>query len=173
MKSALIVLMGAVLAALGFVFGWTMKGDLIDVQSSNVPAVIYVERGGGSCGCCSVPPIVQVVVTVEACSVVPELSATPIPTSTSTAIGPTNTRTVRPTETDEPRDTKVPPTVTEPVLTATSTEQPTLEPTGTQEPEDTPEPTRTPKPHCNKGEGNGEEDCDPGNNPDNGNDDEN
>jgi hypothetical protein len=44
-----------------------------------------------------------------------------------------------------------------------------------QSPENTPEPNPEPtgKPKCNKGEGNGSEGCDPGNNPDKGNDDEN
>ena len=49
-----------------------------------------------------------------------------------------------------------------------STKEPTLPPPPTEEP--TPEPTE--KPNCNKGRGNGSEGCDPGNNPDKGNDDE-
>ena len=48
------------------------------------------------------------------------------------------------------------------------TPEPTLPPPPTEEP--TPEPTE--KPNCNKGKGNGSEGCDPGNNPDKGNDDE-
>jgi len=44
---------------------------------------------------------------------------------------------------------------------------PTDEPTPTAVP-----PTKEPRKHCNKGEGNGGEDCDPGNHPDRGNDDE-
>ena len=51
---------------------------------------------------------------------------------------------------------------------------PNSTPTSTPEVEGTvtPHPTKTPKPHCNKGEGNGGEDCDPGNHPERGNDDE-
>jgi hypothetical protein len=53
--------------------------------------------------------------------------------------------------------------------------EPTDEPDPTKTPHPThePNPTPTEKPKCNKGEGNGGEDCDPGNNPDNGTDDEN
>ena len=50
----------------------------------------------------------------------------------------------------------------------TSEPRPTATKDATAEP--TPEPTE--KPRCNKGGGNGSEGCDPGNNPDNGNDDE-
>ena len=169
MKSALIVLMGVILAALGFLGGWVLKGDL-DVQTvSNDPAVVY----GGACCCGGGVPTIQVVVTVEVCNL-------PAPTSTSTAtefgvtptatqVGPTSTRTIRPTDTREPKPT------TQPIAGPTSTPEPTatVEPTQTPEPTATNvEPSKTPKPKCNKGSGNGGEDCDPGNNPDNGNDDE-
>lgn len=87
--------------------------------------------------------------------------------------------------------TATPPTVvpsTTPTVIVTTTQvPPTIEPTDppTQEPTvivETPRPPQetpvppteaTKKPKCNKGEGNGGESCDPGNNPDNGNDDEN
>jgi hypothetical protein len=64
-----------------------------------------------------------------------------------------------------------------PTLTITATDQPTIVITATPNPTNTPDPvtpaTNTPKVKCNKGEGNGGEGCDPGNNPDKGNDDEN
>jgi outer membrane biosynthesis protein TonB len=62
--------------------------------------------------------------------------------------------------------------------TQTGTPSPTQEPTKTPKVTKTPKPTDTPtveptkKPHCDKGEGNGGENCDPGNHPEKGNDDE-
>ena len=74
-----------------------------------------------------------------------------------------STPTSRPT--DEPSQQSSP---TATLLSPNSTPTSTPEVEGTV----TPHPTKTPKPHCNKGEGNGGEDCDPGNHPERGNDDE-
>lgn len=71
-----------------------------------------------------------------------------------------------PENTPFPQETRVVPTNTsEPTNTP-------VDPTDSPDPTDVPNPTKTPKAKCNKGEGNGGEGCDPGNNPDKGNDDE-
>lgn len=58
-----------------------------------------------------------------------------------------------------------------PPVDETSTPPVDLTPTPTDETPE-PKPTKTSKPKCNKGGGNGGEDCDSGNNPDKGHDDE-
>lgn len=81
----------------------------------------------------------------------------------------------RPTATDvgDTVEPSVVPSGTYTAIPATDTPRPTVVLTPTLRPE----PSRTPvveptKVHCDKGGGNGEEGCDPGNRPDNGNDDE-
>lgn len=111
----------------------------------------------------------NVVPTFEPTSKPPQVTPTLVPTLVPTDVPPTVVVPTNVPPTLEP--TNVPPTVIVEPTNPPATEQPTEEPTQvpTEKP---PKATKTPKPHCDKGEGNGGEDCDPGNNPDNGNDDE-
>jgi hypothetical protein len=85
--------------------------------------------------------------------------------------------TVPPTITVTPEMSTTPsvPTETPVVVVPPVTETPVVPPVVvTPEPQPQPElPVENDKEKCNKGEGNGSEGCDPGNNPDKGNDDEN
>lgn len=112
---------------------------------------------------------------------------TPVPTETfvDTPVPPTSTEKPprNPEETPIPPATEIPsetpvPTDSPEIPTTVPPTEPTQEYTPTppqEDPTKTPDPepwTPTPKVPCNKGEGNGGENCDPGNNPDKGNNDE-
>lgn len=145
--TALIITFGIILMMLGFAFAI----DYFDLLNKE---------------CCQGSEVdLNLIHEVEACSLVTEL-----PTATSTAI---LCEQEVPTETPVVTGTWIVPTVT-------PTDDPPPPPHRTNTPESTspPNPTSTPNPtatddnRCNKGGGNGGEDCDPGNNPCKGNNDE-
>ena len=121
----------------------------------DVPSVTPTETVVGAC---ETPTATPTSVCVCGATPTPDIR-TSIPTAT-----PRHTQEATPTAT--PRPTRGPTDVP----TATSTPVPTVGPTGTST--ELPTATAVPKVKCNKGGGNGSEGCDPGNNPEEGNDDE-
>lgn len=140
--SVLVTIISVLILAGAIYYGLEQAGDRLG------STVVSVQLGGGCCALCT--GLAQ--------------AAEPTPTTTQTTQKPTRTPDL---PTADPTATVVGPTPT-PTQGA-----PTPDPTDTPPPPTpTPDPEPTEKPKCNKGEGNGSEGCDPGNNPDKGNDDE-
>ena len=134
--------------------------NVVLVGAVVILAILFLQRDKCECEFTTLSVIVEApcaIPTLQVLEVVPSVTPTQEVVPTSTAI---------PVPTEEP--TQEPPT-------SVATVEPTQEPTQELTQEPTPEPTvavEDKKKHCNKGEGNGGEGCDPGNNPDKGNDDE-
>ena len=130
--------------------------NVVLVGAVVILAILFLQRDKCECELTTLSVMVEApcaISTLQVLEVVPRITPTQEVVPTSTAI---------PVLTEEP--TQEPPTSV-----------PTVEPTQGPTQEPTPEPTvagEGKKKHCNKGEGNGGEGCDPGNNPDKGNDDE-
>ena len=149
------ILFLAIMAGLG----WGLALDMLRSESEPVTYTVpqltcCCSAGAEAEGVVEITPTSTLVPTQVVCELTPTVQPTwvgPSPTSPS----PEPTDPPDPTATPEPEPTNTPP------------------PTNTPVPEPTdPPPEPTDKPKCNKGEGNGGEGCDPGNNPEKGNDDE-